>query len=317
MTRSHPPSLLTRAARTIEDAPLFGKGDRVLVAVSGGGDSMALLHVLARLRSRLGHTLVAHGVDHGLRAEAAAELDLAEDLARALEVPIERTCVHVTPGGNLQARARRVRYEALREAARSAGADVLATGHHADDRAETLLLRLLRGSGPRGLAVLPPRAGDRVRPFIHARRTEIEAHLARHSIAHASDPSNANPRFLRVRVRRELLPLLVGLSPAIVTHLCALADQLAAAAPFAQNMPPGLQALEAHMDSLPRASREALSTLERTKSTTARVRLPKGLVARYDRAQIAVVIVPDSPDPAPDDDAGSLSRQQVEEARIR
>lgn len=315
MTRSHPPSLLTLSARTIKDARLFRKGERVLVAVSGGGDSMALLHVLARLRDRLGHDLVAHGVDHGLRAEAAAELDLAEDLARTLGVPIGRTCVRVAQGGNLQARAREARYEALRKAARSADADVLATGHHADDRAETVIMRLLRGAGPRGLAVLPPRAGDLVRPLIRARRVDIDAHLSRHRIAHAFDPSNINPRFLRVRVRSELVPLLERLSPAIVPHLCALADQLAplvsASAPA-----PGLEGLEAHMDTLPRASRDALSTLSRTKSPTARVRLPKGLVARYDRDQITVVIAPESADPVPDEPV-SLSPHRVEEARIR
>jgi tRNA(Ile)-lysidine synthase len=295
---------------------------------------MALLHVLARLRGRLGHDLVAHGVDHGLRAEAAVELDLAEDLARALGVPMSRTCVRVAPGGNLQARARDARYGALRAAAHRTGANVLATGHHADDRAETMILRLLRGSGPRGLAVLPPRAGDLVRPLIRAQRRDIEAHLARHAIAHASDPSNANPRFLRVRVRSEVLPLLVRLSPAIVTHLCALADQLAplVSVPVERPTTPRMSP-EAGLDALPRASRDALSALGRTKSPTARVRLPKGLVARYDRAQIAIVIAPESADPAADQEAGrgaghvdrgdtgNLSRETaphlVEEARIR
>ncbi len=291
MTRSHPPSLLTLTARTIKDAVLFGKGARVLTAVSGGGDSMALLHVLARLRGRLGHDLVAHGVDHGLRPEAPAELDLAADLARALEVPMSRTRVRLAPGGNLQARARDARYTALRDAARSAGADVVATAHHADDRAETVVMRLLRGAGPRGLAVLPPRAGDLVRPFIRARRSDIDAHLARHAISHAFDPSNADPRFLRVRVRGEVFPLLEHLSPSIVTHLCALADQLIPlAASDAKSPPPVLAAIKTHLDTLPRASREALSALCRDKSASTRVRLPKGLVAQYDRDQVSVVV---------------------------
>jgi tRNA(Ile)-lysidine synthase len=195
---------------------------------------------------------------------------------------------------------------------------VIATGHHADDRAETVILRLLRGAGPRGLAVLPPRAGDLVRPLIRARRGDIDAHLARHGIAHALDPSNANSRFLRVRVRRELLPLLADLSPGIVTHLCALADQLDGATGFAESASPSnVRVLEAHIGALPRASRDALSALERTKSARARVRLPKGLVARYDRAQIAIVIAPESADPAPDGDTGHLSPHLVEEARIR
>ena len=282
MSRSHPPTLLTLATRTTTDASLFGKADVVLVAVSGGGDSMALLHVLALLRKRLHHEIVAHGVDHGLRPEAGAELDLAESLARSLGVPMTRSFVQVARGGNLQARAREARLRALRQAALSAGANVIATGHHADDRAETVLLRLLRGAGPGGLAVLPPRAGDLVRPLIRARRSDIEAHLVRHRVPHAEDPSNADPRFLRVRVRQELLPLLLRLSPGIVSHLSALADQLA------ENDPP-----DQGFGALPRASRNALLALARTKSAKARVRLPKGLVARYDRAQLSIVITPE------------------------
>ena len=110
------------------------------------------------------------------------------------------------------------------------------------DRAETFLLRLLRGAGPSGLAVLPPRAPlplarserasgiaiDLLRPLLRARRSDIRAHVARHQIAYSDDPSNADPRFARSRVRSELLPLLEELSPGIVSHLEALSDQLLA-----------------------------------------------------------------------------------------
>jgi tRNA(Ile)-lysidine synthase len=200
----------------------------VLVAVSGGPDSMALLHVMARLRERGGFGLHAHGVDHGLRAEAAAELDLAEALSHTLEVPFSRERVKVEAGSNLQARARAARWGSLRTAARRAGAARIATGHHADDRAETLLMRILRGTGMRGLAVLPPLDGDRIRPMVRARRSDIDAHVARHRIPHALDPSNVDPRFLRARVRQEIVPALVRLSPKAVEHLCALADAAAA-----------------------------------------------------------------------------------------
>ncbi len=287
MSRSHPPSLLTLAHRAVVDASLFGKSDVVLVAVSGGGDSTALLHVLARLRSKLGHEVVAHGVDHGLRAEAGAELDLAEGVARSLEVPMTRSVVLVPRGGNLQARARDARFRALRAAASQSRAAVIATGHHADDRAETLLLRLLRGAGPRGLAVLPARSGALIRPLLSARRADILAHLARHALPHAMDPSNADPRFLRVRVRNELLPLLTQLSPGIVSHLTALADQLDGRGLLDATSAP------ANLGALPRASRNALANLARTKSRSARVKLPAGLVARYDRAQLSIVIVPE------------------------
>src|SRR5947209_808673 len=160
MPRTHPPTLITLVRAALRDEDLAPRGARVLVAVSGGPDSMALLHVLSLLRAKAGFGLFAHGVDHGLRERSAAELDLAEGFASSLEVPFSRTRVSVAPGGNLQARARDARWGALRTAASHVGADRIATGHHADDRAETLLIRILRGTGVSGLAVLPPRSGD-------------------------------------------------------------------------------------------------------------------------------------------------------------
>ena len=225
--RSHPPTLETLARRLLVDHALVSRGDVVLAAVSGGPDSMALLHVLARLRERFGFSLVAHGVDHGLRPEAAAELGVARSLARDLGVVFDVTAVHPGRGSNLQARARAARWEALRAAARRSSAASIATGHHADDRAETVLLRLLSGSGPRGLACLPPRDGDRIRPLLLARRADVLAHVRRHAIRYVTDPSNHDGRFARVRVRRELLPLLESMSPSIVAHLNGLADDLA------------------------------------------------------------------------------------------
>src|SRR6185436_9572995 len=136
--------------------------------------------VLSILAKRLGLSLVAHGVDHGLRPEAAAELDLAERLAASVGVPFSRTVLAVPPGGNLQARARAARHAALAEAREHARATRIATAHHADDRAETLLIRLLHGASPDALAVLPPADGPLVRPFIRARREDVARHLARH-----------------------------------------------------------------------------------------------------------------------------------------
>lgn len=226
MTRSHPPTLLTLVNRTLREECEVSRGARLLLALSGGGDSMALLHVLALLGKKQGFSLCAHGVDHGLRPEAGAELDRAEACCGELGVAFSRTVLKVASGGNLQARARDARREALCAAAQTNCAELIATAHHADDRAETVLIRLLRGSGPRGLAVLPPRSGIWIRPLCRARKSDVRLHLERHGLTFADDPSNANRRFLRTRVRFELMPLLEQLSPQIAGHLCALADAL-------------------------------------------------------------------------------------------
>ena len=228
--RTHPPTLLTLARRAIEDHALFGKGDLVIAAVSGGPDSMALLHALSILKKKMGFGLIAHGVDHGLRKEAILELDLAEKFAGKIGVPFDRTSLNVTPGGNLQARARTVRHAALEAVRVKMKARVIATAHHADDRAETMLMRILRGTGVRGLAVLPSRAekAPLVRPFIFARKADVDAHNARHAVPFSLDPSNQNPRFLRARVRDELIPLLSELNPGVVDHLCNIAEELSA-----------------------------------------------------------------------------------------
>lgn len=272
------PSLVTLAKQALAGDAKVARGETLVAAVSGGPDSMALLHVLARITPPLGITLHAHGVDHGLRAEAAGELDVAEAFATRLGVPFARTRVSVARGGNLQARARTARFEALAAAARAVGARTIATAHHSDDRAETVLIRLMRGSGPRGLAVLPPRAPlgahddlELVRPFLRARRAAVLAHVERHAIPFATDASNADPRFLRVRVRRELMPLLEELSPGIVDHLVALADQLAETTTERGGEFP-----------LSRSVQSALARLARSRCTTARVWLPGGLVVTLD-----------------------------------
>ncbi len=237
MARTHPPTLITLVRAALRDHDLIPRGTSVLLAVSGGPDSMALLHVLAGLRAKGGFGVFAHGVDHGLRPEAGKELDVAQAFSGALDVPFTREQVNVERGGNLQARARDARWSSLRSAAARVGAGRIATGHHADDRAETLLIRMLRGTGTRGLAVLPPLDANRVRPLFRARRQDIDEHVARHGVPFALDPANDNPRYLRTRVRHELLPQLMRISPRVVEHLCALADDAAVLRALAGPLP--------------------------------------------------------------------------------
>jgi tRNA(Ile)-lysidine synthase len=256
-------------------------GTPILVAVSGGPDSMALLSVLARLAPKLDRTIVAHGVDHGLRPAAKSELDLAAAHADAIGIPFARTRVAVGRGGNLQARAREARWEVLVGEARKHGA-AIATAHHADDRAETLLMRLVRGAGARGLGVLPPRATAPssappvlvVRPLLRARRADILLHLERHAVPSATDPSNTDPRYLRTSVRCDLLPLLAKLDPNIVFHLEALADELGNSDVRGKS--------QEWTRALPRSTQEALTRLVASGSHDARVWLPDGLVVSLD-----------------------------------
>jgi len=232
MSRSHAPSLhrlvqtCLRKECGLDEATAAG----VIVAVSGGPDSLALADVLGALRSKWKHLqLLVVSIDHGLRPESQVEGAQVERFCRARELPFRGVRVDVTGPGGLQAAARQARYRALEAAADEhfGPSGLIATAHHADDRAETLLLRLLRGVSLEGLAVLPPRDQRRIRPMLRATREDVRLHCERHALEPIQDPSNADPRFLRVRVRRELLPLLAELSPNIVPALNTLADEAA------------------------------------------------------------------------------------------
>lgn len=231
---SHPKTLLRIVETALKEA---GSPEAIAVAVSGGPDSMALFHALSVLKPRFSFRLLALSVDHGLRAEAKHEVELVRRFADSLGVPFRSERLALEPGGNVQARAREARYDALLRGAREElGPSVLlATAHHADDRAETVLLRILRGTSPEGLGVLPLLSGPLLRPLVRARRADVLAHNERHAVPTVHDPSNDDPRFLRVRVRRELLPLLDQLSPGMVEKLCSLAEDASAEVPLGLN----------------------------------------------------------------------------------
>lgn len=226
MRGSHRASLTTLVRRGFRALGPAGPR-RLLVAVSGGPDSTAMLHVLARLQSELHLDVDAAVVDHGLRREAKEEIAGVLALARALGVPCSVLEARLAPGSNLQARAREARYELLEGERTRVGAEVIATAHTADDRAETVLLRILRGAPLPALGVLPVLDGARLRPLVHARRADVQLHLQRHHLAATHDPSNLDTRFVRVRVRHEVLPLLEALAPKIVESLNRLADEAA------------------------------------------------------------------------------------------
>jgi tRNA(Ile)-lysidine synthase len=203
---------------------------RVLVACSGGPDSGAMLVALAQLGPELGFDLEAASVDHGLRAGAAADVDVARSQAEALGVTFHALRVEVAPGASVQAHARRARYAALTELAAARGAQRVAVGHTLDDQAESVLQRIMRGAGLGGLSGIEPRRADGViRPLIDCRRADVAVFARTHCAHLASDPSNTDPRFLRTRLRAEILPLLAREDPAIAQHVSDLADDARAA----------------------------------------------------------------------------------------
>lgn len=194
-------------------APLVGF-KRVLLAVSGGPDSTALMLLAQRWRAAFatGPELVVASVDHGLRAEARAEAEAVARLADTLGLPHAiLTWPGALPAGGLQEAARHARYELLPDHAGQIGADAIATAHTCDDQAETVLFRLMRGSGLSGLAGIPAQRAmgevSLVRPLLGVRKAELIEVCRRAGAAFAQDPSNHNPRFARTRLRA-MLPLL-------------------------------------------------------------------------------------------------------------
>ena len=186
-------------------------GARVLCAVSGGVDSMYLLHRMTELAAQRGFTVGCAHFNHGLRG---AESDRDEAFVRTqcahLGVPFYagRGDVASVRGMGTEGAARQLRYAFLTDCAAAHGYDWIATAHTADDNAETLLLNLARGCGLRGLTGIPPQRGKLLRPMLDTTRAEAEAYLAAHGIAHVEDSTNASDAYARNRIRHHAVPAL-------------------------------------------------------------------------------------------------------------
>ena len=205
----------------------------VLVALSGGPDSVALLAVLNDLRDSgrvRGLSLHAAHVNYGLRgAESDQDEAFVVELGRQLAIPVhvERAELRHVRGASLQAQARNCRYSFFDQLCQTYGLSTIATGHTADDQAETILMWLIRGCGSKGLAGIPiMREGRIIRPLLHVAREEILDYLARCQLGYRCDSSNAQKTYQRNRIRHDLLPTLRAFNPRVIQALARTAEIL-------------------------------------------------------------------------------------------
>ena len=226
--------ILNTIRETVAACRMFSAGDSVLVAVSGGPDSVTLAHVLLSLAREYSLRLGIAHLNHGLRKEAAdSDADFVADFARRLNLTcfIEKKDVGAfqrTSRLSPEEAARKIRYDFYDRIAAQHGFNKIALGHHGNDNAELVLMNLLRGSGPLGLSgISPVRAGKIVRPLIHLKRSEIIAYTIEKKLSYVTDASNADLTFRRNRIRHQLIPALENnYNPRIIDALDRLATIL-------------------------------------------------------------------------------------------
>ena len=217
--------LPSRVAIAVSLHHIFEPGERVVVAVSGGPDSLALLSILREMLPAVPlHLTVAH-FDHGWRPDSQDDRDFVASMAAMWGYEFHTArAAEQTP--HTESAARAARYAFLRRTAAHTNSTAIATGHTQDDQVETLLLHLLRGSGSRGLGAMRRRDADLARPLLDISRSEIEAYLTRLHLTPRRDPSNEDPRFTRNRLRQQVLPAIDAFDPAARELLARTADIL-------------------------------------------------------------------------------------------
>jgi tRNA(Ile)-lysidine synthase len=225
-------NFVQKIKKTIEKEGLIEKGDKVLVAISGGIDSTSLLQVLFEIARETGFDLGASHLNHMLRGkESERDERFVGEVARNLAIPLYTRRADARKyagekGLSLQHAGRDLRYGFFEEVANTHGYTKIAIGHNLDDQAETFLLRMIKGTGIRGLSSIPIKRGRIIRPFLHTYRSEIEAYAERNSIAHVHDSSNDKTVYERNFVRKQIVPLMERLNPLFKEKIVALLDDL-------------------------------------------------------------------------------------------
>jgi tRNA(Ile)-lysidine synthase len=218
--------------RVLLNHRLVSPGDRVLVALSGGPDSVALLHLLRAAAADLSLSLCAAHLDHGIRPESGRDAAFVRRLCEETKIPLTVSRAEVPPLARkrkqgVEETAREVRRDFLRREAAEADCAVIAQGHHRGDQAETVMHRLLRGSGLSGLSAMRLKSGPFIRPLLPFPRERVLRFLAEEGYAFVEDASNQDPTYTRNRIRRTLLPLLETFNPRVEEHLARLSDRIA------------------------------------------------------------------------------------------
>ncbi len=261
---------LPGALALVLERDMIPEGGTVLCAVSGGADSVCLLHWLAGLRALRPFTLVAAHYNHALRGEESLRDEaFVRSFLRQCCPQVELIVGTGDVAGQARQRrqgieetAREMRYAFLRQAAEQVGADVIATAHTADDNAETMLLNLARGCGLRGLTGIPPCRDGLIRPLLTTHREQVEAYLRAFGLPHVEDSSNADTHYTRNRLRHQVLPTLRDIQPRFAEHLTQTAhlleqderflmEQARAALPQPTPIPGGLSACAAAIAAQP------------------------------------------------------------------
>lgn len=219
---------LSEAIEALKSGRFAGRGQRVLCAVSGGADSVALLNIMQAASKVAGYELLAAHVHHGIRAESDEEMEFVTGMCRELGVELF-TCRADVPalarvsGEGVESAARRVRYEFFYRVAREQGCDLIALAHHGRDQAETVLMHALRGASVSGLCGMRPRAGMLIRPLLDVEPEELREYLGAHGIGFREDATNADTRYTRNFVRHVILPDCERAYPGSRAGLCRLA----------------------------------------------------------------------------------------------